>query len=298
MEIIVFGAGSLGSLVGGLLAREHSVTLIGRDPHVGAVARSGLRITGPIEATVTPDALTAIDGAPRSADLGVVTVKSFDTDVAAQALATRELGATLSLQNGMGNEERLASHLDCPVLAGTSTYGAVLEEPGIVDCRGIGELVLGPRDGGTSSVADRVGEAFRDADIRSTVATDMPYRLWEKLAVNTGINPLTALARVENGAVLDAPSRSVAEAAARETARTARTHDVDFSDDEAIDALRTVAAGTAENESSMRQDLESGRRTEIDAINGYVVDHAADRTPVNATLAGLIRSWEVGRGIR
>lgn len=296
MEIVVFGAGSLGSLVGGLLAREHVVTLVGRDPHVAAVREQGLRVGGQFDFEVHPAATT--DGTGLAADLAIVTVKAFDTEEAARDLATGAFDATLSLQNGMGNEEILADHLDCPVLAGTVTYGAVLPDPGFVECTGEGEVVLGPREGGTSEAADRAGRAFDTAEIETTVADDMPRRLWEKLAVNAGINATTALTRVENGALLDGPAREVAADAARETARVARSEDIELSDDEAVRAVERVAEATAANTSSMQHDVLADRRTEIEAINGYVLARAQETdiaVPVNRTLTNLLRAWETSR---
>jgi 2-dehydropantoate 2-reductase len=292
MDIAVFGAGSLGSLLGGLLAREHAVTLVGRDPHVSRVQADGLRIEGAVETTVFPDADTE---PPTEADLAVVCVKSFDTDEAATALTGTDLEWCLSLQNGMGNEELLADRLDATVLAGTCTYGAMLESPGVVRCTGVGETVLGPRKGGHSEAADRVGAAFEDAGIVTTVAADMPRRLWEKLAVNAGINATTALADIDNGALLGADANAVATTAAREVAAVARADGVDLSADDAAAALKAVADATAENTSSMRQDVLAGRRTEVDAINGYVVDRGEELgvdVPVNTTLARLLRAWE------
>jgi len=292
MDIAVFGAGSLGSLLGGLLAREHAVTLVGRDPHVSRVQADGLRIEGAVETTVFPDADTE---PPTEADLAVVCVKSFDTDEAATALTGTDLEWCLSLQNGMGNEELLADRLDATVLAGTCTYGAMLDSPGVVRCTGVGETVLGPREGGHSEVADRVGGAFADAGVVTAVAADMPRRLWEKLSVNAGINATTALADIDNGALLGADANAVATTAAREVAAVARADGVDLSADDAAAALEAVADATAENTSSMRQDVLAGRRTEVDAINGYVVDRGEELgvdVPVNTTLARLLRAWE------
>ena len=295
MEICVFGAGSLGSLVGGLLARAHEVTLVGREPHVSTIEAEGLAITGELSERVEPSARTE---PPAGADLAVVTVKSFDTAAAVEALADCELDSALSLQNGMGNERRLAAGLDCPVLAGTCTYGAVLTDPGAVECTGIGEVVLGARQGGDSALADRVGAAFERAGLVAGVSPDMPRRLWEKLAVNAGINATTALARVPNGALLDGPASSVAAAAARETARVAREQGAAVTDAAAVERTRAVADATAANTSSMHQDVLSGSRTEIDAINGYVADHASDPVPVNETLTALVRAREAEAGVR
>jgi len=316
MRVVAFGAGSLGSLVGGLLAREHDVWLVGRDPHVGAVRERGLRIDGEVTAHVHPRAVTELPA--ERFELAVVTVKAFDTAAAAQALAGADVEAALSLQNGLGNEETLAAALDCPVLAGTCTYGARLEAPGRVACTGVGEVTLGPRESGESArrsdgagesapdsggdmesaLADRVGDAFDRAGIETTVASDMPRRLWEKLAVNAGINAVTALADVDNGALVDGPARETARAAARETATVARESGVDLPDEAAANAVTEVADATAANASSMRQDVHRESRTEIDAINGAVVERASGPVPVNETLTALVRAWERERGLR
>ncbi|MEF8808215.1 ketopantoate reductase family protein [Natronomonas sp.] len=298
MNVVVFGAGSLGSLLGGLLAREHAVTLVGRDPHMETVRAEGLRITGAVEETVYPDARTA---PPASADLALVCVKAFDTPAAADALAGMDLDYCLSVQNGMGNEAQLADRLEAPVLAGTCTYGALTPKPGVVRCTGIGEVVLGAREGGDSPAAKVVGEAFEAADIVTTVAEDMPRRLWEKLAVNAGINATTALARIDNGALLSGDANAVATTAGREVARVARAEGVDLSDAEAERAVERVAEATAENTSSMQQDVLAERRTEVDAIGGYVLERAGTHgidVPVNETMTRLLQAWEDGQGVR
>ena len=295
MEICVFGAGSLGSLVGGVLARTHDVTLVGREPHVSATEADGLRICGELSETVQPSAQTT---PPTSAELAIVTVKSFDTATAVDALADCSLDGVLSLQNGMGNEKVLANGLLSPVLAGTCTYGARLTDPGVVECTGIGEIVLGPHEGGDSPFAERVWNAFVQADLVTTLSDEMPRRLWEKLAVNAGINATTALARIPNGELLDGPASSVANEATRETARVARRQGIDLADSDAVEQTRTVADATAANTSSMQQDILKGKRTEIDAINGYVVENSEEAVPVNETLTELVRAWERSQGVR
>lgn len=299
MEVLVFGAGSLGSLLGGLLARLHDVTLVGREPHISAVRTDGLRITGVETVDTRPAATTDATGA--SADLALVTVKAYDTGTAARALATGDYGAVCSLQNGMGNEDVLADAVDAPVLAGTVTYGAGLVDPGHVEWRGRGTITLGAwRPADDAATAERIAAAFRAAALDAEAVGDVRRRLWEKLAVNAAINPVTALARVENGALTEGPLAGLTRTAAVETAGVARAVGVALADEAAADAAATVARETARNRSSMLQDVCRGRRTEIDAINGYVADRAAatDRSvPVNRTLAELIRGWERGAGV-
>ncbi|MFB6101877.1 MAG: ketopantoate reductase family protein [Haloplanus sp.] len=300
MDVLVFGAGSLGSLVGGLLSRAHDVTLVGRQPHVDEVRRNGLRITG-VETLDTQPAATT-DGTGAAADLALVTVKAYDTAAAARALASGDVEVICSLQNGMGNEDVLADHVDAPVLAGTATCGARLAEPGHVEWLGRGTFTVGAwRPADATATVERVVAAFRAGGLDADAADDVRSRLWEKLAVNAAINPITALTRVDNGAVTTPPLADLARTVGVETARVARADGASLSDAAATDAVESVARATAHNRSSMCRDVTRGRRTEIDAINGYVVDRAAavDRSaPVNRTLATLIRGWEAGAGLR
>jgi 2-dehydropantoate 2-reductase len=296
MEIVVFGAGALGSLVGGLLARDHTVTLVGRDPHVTTVREQGLQVRGAVETTVHPRATT--DGTGLDADLAIVTVKAGDTATAGEQLATGNVELVWSLTNGLV-EERLHDSLGDRVLAGTATYGAELPDPGVVRCTGVGELHVGELAWGVddhsepSRRARRVAAACRVAGLAATADPEMATRRWRKLAVNAGINAVTALARVENAA-LSEPTPSVAARAARETARVARASGTDLPDETAVGAVETVAAATADNQSSMLQDVRTGRPTEVDAINGAVVQRGETLgvdTPTNRTLAELLRLW-------
>lgn len=302
LDVLVFGAGALGSLVGGLLARRHTVRLVGREPHVSTVREDGLRVTGQLDAHVTLQATTAIgdwDG-----DVAVVTVKAGDLPAAADALADRT-GVVCPLTNGLPEYE-LRERLGDRVVGGTATYGAQLVEPGVVRCTGTGEIhlgELGDRRGAADAadaeaVSDRVARlvaGFQAAGLDCTGEPRIDRRLWAKLAVNAGINPVTALLGADNGALVDGPSRPVARRAARETARVARAEGIDLAPAEAVQRLTTVARATAANRSSMASDVAAGRPTEIAAINGAVVrrgEQADVAVPTNRTLFELVRGWE------
>lgn len=297
MDIVVFGAGSLGSLIGGLLARAHDVTLVGRDPHMRRVRESGLAITGLVDEHVEPAARTDAEG--LASDLALVTVKSYDTPDAARALSGGRHGAVCSLQNGLGNEERLAEALRAPIIGGVATYGAELVEPGTVRMTGHGTVTLGRYRDGDGSLLESIAAGFEAADVDAETTTDIRTNLWSKLAINAAINPLTALSRCRNGAIVEEPLFSVATAAVREVEAVATTCDVDLPGPQVLSEVRSVARATAENRSSMLQDVLAERRTEIEAINGAVVDRAgAVPVPVNETLTGLIRGWERAAGVR
>lgn len=299
MHVAVMGAGSLGSLIGGLLASDHRVTLVGREAHMRAVAANGLRITGSIERIVHP-ATTTSWSAAGDPDVGVVTVKSYDTDAAATELREHPPPTTISLQNGLGNVatlDRVLGHRS-DVLAGTATYGALMSEPGAVRCTGQGTVTIGARDGSRSSTAERIAQAW-SAALGCRADPHMPERRWEKVAINAAINPVTALTGTRNGRILSDPLRPIAFAAAREVVRVAREQDVALEVDKTVSELERVAQQTSENVSSMARDVRHSSRTEIDAINGAVIDRASpDYVPVNRLLYGLVVGYEKGAGIR
>lgn len=311
MEIAVVGAGSMGSLFGGLLAADGAdVTLVNRSlEHVEAINEHGLVLvddTGPerTERLVSVPATTQ-PGAIGTVDLVLLFVKSHAT-AAAMADATPLLGPAtdvLTLQNGLGNAETIAEHVpDERVLAGVTTHGAIREAPGRVRHTGLGDTVIGRYfggEGGADSGDDQrvreIADRFVDAGIPTDVATDVPTLLWEKVLVNVGINAPTALARVPNGALVESDAgERLLERAVREAEQVARATGHDVRED-IVDYTRSVAERTAGNHSSMRQDVESGRRTEVEALYGAVVEHAEgtdSAAPVCRTLADLVRLTE------
>lgn len=281
-QVQVFGAGSLGTLLGALLARAGvGVHLVGRDRVVRAF-EDGVKVEGTESFVARPSLSTE----PRPAEVTLVTVKSYDTHDAADALRGTS-GVVVSLQNGMGNEEVLDDVLDTTVLGGTATYGANLRD-GSVEYTGEGEVVVGDYEGGASRAAERVAETLAPLNARYT--DEMDAALWEKLVVNCAVNPVTALTRLRNGEAAErAPE--VMRAAAEETAEVARASGVQI--EGAPERALEVARATAENESSTLQDVRAGRRTEVGALNGYVVDAADEagvNVPTNRTLATLVRA--------
>lgn len=300
MHVAVMGAGSLGSLIGGLLASEHRVTLVGREAHVRAVSSDGLQISGEVDRAAQPAATTDWRTV-EDADVGVVTVKTYDTATAASEIANNPPDTVVTLQNGLGTVEPLRTALpeETTVLAGTVTYGALLEGPGHVRCTGLGDVTVGDPAGGKSAEAERIATAFSTAGISSAAVVDMPRHRWEKLAINAAINPTTALARVQNGSIRRPPLRGIAERAAREVVAVAHREGIDLDEAGVVERVFSVAEATAENESSMARDMRRGQRTEIDAITGVVIGRGpSGEVPVNAVLYGLVVAWERDAGLR
>jgi 2-dehydropantoate 2-reductase len=203
-------------------------------------------------------------------------------------------GLALTLQNGWGNRETLEQALGSERVAlGITTMGATLLEPGRVRMGGQGPITLG-KHARLQPLADLLAAA--GFDVRH--ADDVSGLAWGKLVINAAINPLTALLRVPNGELLARPSaRELMGQAAAEAAAVgvARGLHLPFADP--IAAAEDVAQRTAANHSSMYQDVQHGRPTEIDAICGAVVQ-SGERTgvpaPVNRALWLLVRALKTG----
>ncbi|MDY6779788.1 MAG: 2-dehydropantoate 2-reductase, partial [Halobacteria archaeon] len=165
----------------------------------------------------------------------------------------------------------------------------------VVECTGVGEAFVGRLGGTASEGAERMSETFSEAGLETRARTDMPTVLWRKLAVNAGINPVTSLTRLTNGEAVERAGGTVRRAV-EEVVDVAEARGVDVGD--AYERTVEVARSTASNRSSMLQDVERGNRTEIDAINGYVVDVARDTedvdvpVPVNRSLTEMVRASE------
>ena len=295
MRILVVGAGAMGSFLGGLLAKRNDVTLVSRRPHADAIRRSGLRITGKSHIIAHPRVTTTLRDAPR-ADLVLIATKSYDTEAAVDSV--RRLGRRalfVTLQNGLDNPATIARRAR-RVVAGTTGIGVTFLRPGDVRHAGVGDTVVGAYAGATTDDAVLIRDLLIEAGVPTEVSRDIHRDLWAKVIVNCAINPLTAITHLKNGSIARIPW--LAEAAAsvcRECAAVARAAGIGIADDEAIRRTITVARRTRENRSSMLQDVESRRRTEIDAINGAVVREAARRTvpaPINAALHALVRGIE------
>ena len=301
MRVAVLGSGAMGSLYGGRLAESGvDVTLVDvRREHVETIRSDGLRIstgdgveTVGVEATTDPESVGPVE-------LVVVFVKSTATATAmadADEAGLHEGADVLTLQNGLGNPETIAGYVpEERVIAGVTAHGATLEEPGHIFHAGRGPTRIGRYAADNGDRVAAVAGALRAAGFETEVTGDVEAAIWEKVLVNVGINAPTALARVTNGKLAStAPGRRVVEGAVAEAAEVARAEGHDVRED-AVEHVLAVADETGENRSSMLQDVEARRRTEIERLHGAVVDRAERAgidAPVNRTLAELVRLTE------
>ncbi|HYM38718.1 MAG TPA: 2-dehydropantoate 2-reductase [Thermoplasmata archaeon] len=295
MDILVFGAGATGSLIGGLLSVRHDVTLVGRGDHMEAIRSRGLRITGKTARVVHPETATRIPPGAHP-QLIVVSTKAYDTAAAMFPLKRFAASAVfLTLQNGLDNPE-IIGRTAKRVIAGTTSHGVTVLGLGEIRHAGIGDTVVGGWQGVEPEDVVRVRDVLEEAGFRTRISKDIRVDLWAKLVVNAAINPLAALAGVPNGRLVrDRDLSRLLDEVGREALAVAAAEGVPLDREDTLRRTRLVARRTASNRASMLKDLYHCRRTEIDAITGAIL-RTAERhgleAPRNRTLYALIRARE------
>jgi len=306
-RVLIAGAGALGSVFGGFLAAAgDDVTLLGRAPHLDAIAAGGLTIEGLFGARQVAGVAVATDAGRLQTpfDAVLLTVKSYDTAsmLAAVAPLVARDGCLISLQNGLGNVERVRDAVGAGRAVGARViFGAEIPAPGrarVTVCAepvAIGAAVVG--DPAADAHARRWAARIAAAGIPAEAVSDVHAYLWTKVFYNAALNPLGALLGLPYGALAaDADARAIMDDVITEAYAVARARGVTPGAPSA-DAYRRLfyerlVPATADHRSSMLQDLERGRRTEIDAINAALATFGAAAgvpTPVNTTLTRLIR---------
>ena len=302
MKIAVVGAGAMGSLFGAMLVEAgnevwlYDVWL----EHVQTINQDGLRIEREGNTRAVEIRATADPQQIGRAELVVIFVKSSQTSLAAQTAQTivATNGSVLTLQNGMGNADVVAEFIEPErILAGTTSHGATLMEPGNIRHAGAGPTIIGPWSptAGGLQRAGQLAEFFNRAGIKTEFVADVRRVVWNKLLINIGINAITALTSIKNGQILDLQiTRELSRMAVAEAVDVARAENIKVQDD-AVERVFKVAEATALNRSSMGQDVDSRRQTEIAAINGFIVREAKRlglAAPVNFALTALVQTLE------
>lgn len=301
MKVAVIGAGAMGSLFGGMLAAtEHEVWLYSHwQEHIDIINKKGMTIVSVAGETIVHPQATTVREKIGTADLVIVFVKSPATYRAAKS-ALALLGPdslVLTLQNGYGNAEILAEVVGRDrVIAGITAHGATMLGPGRILHAGSGETRIGELDRKTGERTRRIAALLTSAGFSTDVDQDVTSLIWGKLLINVGINALTAITGLRNGQLNDyAPTRELMRLAVAEAEQVARTADIMLPYPDSFAKVANVAQATADNKSSMLQDIESNRRTEIEAINGVIVkegERLGVATPVNRVLTLLVQSLE------
>ncbi len=295
MNIVVFGAGAIGSVYAAKLSAHHPVTVIARPGHVEAIARDGLRVVGRESFTCRVRAATAVGEVPGDTLL-LLTTKVNDNRSAAAALAgvVREDTIILCVQNGLGSETVVKEAIGgrCLVLRAITQFGAIFREPGVVDFKVAGYTLI---EAGARSQA--VADLLTASGLEGRVSPAINTEIWRKLIYNCVINPITSIVGSEVGGIADARLDPLKRLVIDECLRVAAADGVSFEED----FVRSITDvfGASRNVASMRQDLIKGKPTEIDFMNGAVVAlgqrHGID-CPVNAALVAIVKAMERSGG--
>jgi len=298
-KIAVVGAGAVGGYFGGMLARAGApLMLIGRPAFVDAVGKNGLFLdTVQFQEHLRVDASTDL-AAASGAEIILLCVKTTDTAETSRGLA-RVLAPNaviVSMQNGVDNAEQIRAASGLNALAAAVYVAASVPAPGTVKHVGRGDLVLGPRNARTESVAG----VFTRANVPCTISDGLTGELWTKLVWNCALNAVSALGKATYGDIIaSADAKTVVEDVVFEVLAVAKAAGISlplFADPQvAIDGAFKIAAQMAATRSSTAQDMARGKKTEIDSLNGFIVRRARELNipvPVNHALFTLVRLAE------
>jgi 2-dehydropantoate 2-reductase len=299
MKIGIIGAGAMGSLYGGKLAQAGAEVVLYdlSRPHVEAVNASGLTIEElDGKATVVRLKATVVPADLSDAEVLLIFVKSNATAaVARQFAGLAKPGAiAVTLQNGLGNEQILREAFGAErTAAGVTSQGATFVGPGRVRHAGVGPTHLCLSD---NSKLAPLAEALNRAGFETHLEKSVDSLVWSKLVINVGINALTALTGLANGRLLDFPqTRALMADLVAEAVRVAQARGIPLSYAEPLAMVYTVAEKTGRNRSSMLQDFDRRRPSEVDFINGAILREAEAlgiEVPVNRTITRLIQTLD------
>ena len=322
MRIGIIGTGAMASIFGGgLIGAGHDVVFVGKNPAtVSALNTNGLTVDrdGSTSSHYAASATLAINMDPASVgicDIVLVVVKSYDTVAAVGNIGPLVGPNTIvvTLQNGVGAGEIIAKSFPLgQIVQGVTYQGGTILGPGHVYHHSTAATMFGPFTGAGLGAVDRadvdmaaaetVATLWAEAGWKVSVTPDIDAEVWKKVVVN-GVNAIAATTRLPSRAMTESPAvRQLVEDVVREGMTVAHALGYTQLDvQQAVDDILRVLAETPDGRTSMLQDIDAGRRTEIDVLNGAVID-AADRVgvevPLNRALYARVTDWEVEQGLR
>jgi 2-dehydropantoate 2-reductase len=301
MKVCVVGCGAVGSLFAANLATLDDVEVWAFDAaqaHVEAINRNGLRLVGAGEVTAQIRATTDAAALPPC-DFGIVATKAMHTEAAISATAHAfRAGSVATVQNGLGNEEVVAGQC-ARVIRGTTFPAGKILEPGVVQWDVKGDTTLGPFEAAPAPLPEieRLADACTRSGMPTAAVADARGPQWRKVIFNAATNPIGALTGLTHGRVCERPDlRALVSTLVDEGKAVAAAQGIELDSDpeELIDfAARPEIA--YDHKASMLQDVESRRQTEVDYLNGGIVEfglrHGVE-TPAHAAIWALVKGME------
>ena len=302
----MMGSGGVGGFFGGRLAHVgYDVSFIARGAHLAAMRAHGLTIENEAQGNIhIPKVRVSDDPATLGkADLVIVSVKLWDTEVAARAIGPL-LGpgtGVLSLQNGVIKDDILRKELgDAPVMGGIGYVATRISKPGTIHQTGtMQRVVLGEYDGRISARAQYLHEALLAAGVKSELSADVRKTIWEKYSFLVGLSGATTTMRLPLGPIRANPqSRAFFAQLIRETVAVGRAHGVALPEDFADTRLAFADSLPDDMTSSMHHDLEAGNKLEVNWLSGGVVKLGKEKgipTPANSAVCDILAPHAEGR---
>ena len=288
MNIIVLGAGAIGSLYGAKLSKLNDVTLVARQKHINKINNDGLKIVGIEENVYKLKATAKIENIENNT-LILLTTKVHDNKKAIDPIKDliKKDTIILCMQNGLYSENIVKSIVGdrCLVLRGITNVGATFLEPGKVQFSNLSSTKIE-----NSDISEELAENFDKCGLKCSVSENIKQDIWKKLILNCVLNPVSAILRVENGKIADERLNTLKKLIVDECLKVAEKDDVRFD----IDFVKIIndAIKDSRNLSSMHQDVLKGKKTEIDYLNGAVVELGKKygiKCPVNEALVVIVK---------
>lgn len=301
MNIVIVGAGAIGSWIGGKLSvAGQDVTLLTTNvDHREAINKQGLTLIENQEKTIVKVSALSPAELNTPADLMLLVTKSFQSR---QALQDAKQGINdntllMSVQNGLGNIEAMAECVDeTRILASTTMMPIDKIEPGVVEAKGNGATYFGyPFDQTIST--DNIIAIFQNSGLDVQAADNILQRIWTKVAFNVGMNAVCALTHGTPGTIGESPeATTLVKQAAEEAVAVATAEGVALDIQSVFQLIEFACREHGDHKASMLQDLLARKRTEVESLNGAIVERAKKANidvPVNQTLKSLVRLAEV-----
>jgi 2-dehydropantoate 2-reductase len=308
MRIAIVGSGAVGGFYGALLARQgHDVAFVARGAHLEAIREHGLRVRGAVGDFAARGRADSDAAKLGKADLVILAVKTYDNDTALpmlEALAGPRT-AVLTLQNGVDSVDQVASVVGAANVLGGATYVATaIAEPGVIEQTGthrrivFGEAAPSAPDAPSARVME-ITEMMRAADIHAEPVADARPSLWEKFVYLAPFAGFTGAARLPIGPLRETPGFfELALRACGEVAAVARAEGITLPADLPQRLRAYIDALPPSTRSSLLIDLQSGKRIEVESLQGSVVRRAAAAgvdVPIMQTLYAVLKPWATPR---
>ena len=303
MNIAVIGPGSIGLLFSGfLIQNDVDITLIDhRKERAEMLNKKGITWQGLDSEKHLKIPVSHGISETDDFDLIILCVKAYQTEIVAKELEKIKYnGIILTLQNGLGNVEILQKYLpDAQILAGITSEGANMVEDGHVRHAGKGKTFIGAVEKGKpdTKFLEKFLGYLKNSGLDADMVPDVESLIWSKLLINVGLNALTAILKVQNGQLLEISyARKLMAKLIEEGVKCVREKGLELPYSDPVDRVEEVCRLTATNFSSMYQDVKFGRRTEIDFINGAIVDAGREMDidcPFNESVTSLVKSLEI-----